>query len=331
MNHFKTVINRSFTDFDDLTETLQGWNLEIHKLDSSPFIGDFFQLISPDLILSRGHFSSRLKQIGEPPRGYRTFGVLGSSEMHILWRGKHVDGNDLFLFPPNSELHASTDSGFHIFTISIKESILHRVAEQLQLQGLDRLLQSSEVFRCERQQMNNLRTILQNACIKHENNADLDPSVTGHQIAMQLIQQLSSCTGRALEQPTPLRQEIIRRVEQQIFEHTDDPPSISDLCAVTGASKRTLEYAFNEYFGLTPKAYINAIRLNVVRKQLRAAQAGHIRVADIANAWGFWHMGQFAADYRKLFSENPSVTLGCAAKPCKTDCIFRANCLICQH
>lgn len=31
--------------------------------------------------------------------------------------------------------------------------------------------------------------------------------------------------------------------------------------------------------------------------------------ADVANNWGFWHMGRFAADYRKFFGELPSETL----------------------
>ena len=32
-------------------------------------------------------------------------------------------------------------------------------------------------------------------------------------------------------------------------------------------------------------------------------------VADAANEWGFWHMGQFAKDYRRMFGELPSETL----------------------
>ncbi|UCG61547.1 MAG: helix-turn-helix domain-containing protein [Candidatus Zixiibacteriota bacterium] len=32
-------------------------------------------------------------------------------------------------------------------------------------------------------------------------------------------------------------------------------------------------------------------------------------IADVANHWGFWHMGQFSADYRRLFGELPLETL----------------------
>ena len=30
--------------------------------------------------------------------------------------------------------------------------------------------------------------------------------------------------------------------------------------------------------------------------------------ANVAHRWGFWHMGQFARDYRRLFGELPSET-----------------------
>jgi len=49
------------------------------------------------------------------------------------------------------------------------------------------------------------------------------------------------------------------------------------------------------------------VRLNGVRRQLGRV-APDIPITDVANSWGYWHMGQFAADYRKHFGELPSVT-----------------------
>jgi AraC family ethanolamine operon transcriptional activator len=65
---------------------------------------------------------------------------------------------------------------------------------------------------------------------------------------------------------------------------------------------------------VTPKAYLQAERLKRVRRGLREADARTAQVTDVANAWGFWHMGQFAADYRKLFGELPSQTLNWQAR-----------------
>jgi AraC family ethanolamine operon transcriptional activator len=44
------------------------------------------------------------------------------------------------------------------------------------------------------------------------------------------------------------------------------------------------------------------------RRDLRRAPAD-AKVADIANLWGYWHLGKFAADYRDQFRELPSQTL----------------------
>jgi AraC-like DNA-binding protein len=63
-------------------------------------------------------------------------------------------------------------------------------------------------------------------------------------------------------------------------------------------------------FGVSPKQYIQARRLNGVHRDLCKANLHGKRISDIANDWGFWHMGQFAADYRKFFGELPSEILG---------------------
>jgi AraC family ethanolamine operon transcriptional activator len=54
---------------------------------------------------------------------------------------------------------------------------------------------------------------------------------------------------------------------------------------------------------------MRAIRLNGVRRELQKARCELCNVQDVAAAWGFWHMSQFATDYRKLFGLRPSDTL----------------------
>jgi len=49
--------------------------------------------------------------------------------------------------------------------------------------------------------------------------------------------------------------------------------------------------------------------LNNVKKELRKSSSSSTKIADIANQHGFWHMGQFAKDYKILFVELPSDTL----------------------
>ena len=60
---------------------------------------------------------------------------------------------------------------------------------------------------------------------------------------------------------------------------------------------------------MSPKTYLTWNRFNRVRRELKKYKKGSVKISDIANAFGFWHMGQFAADYRRLFDELPSETL----------------------
>ena len=73
----------------------------------------------------------------------------------------------------------------------------------------------------------------------------------------------------------------------------------------TGEPARTRQ---SEHIGITPKQCLQAVRLTGVRRDLRRSGA-KAKIADVANRWEFWHMGQFAADYRHQFGELPSETL----------------------
>jgi AraC family ethanolamine operon transcriptional activator len=63
---------------------------------------------------------------------------------------------------------------------------------------------------------------------------------------------------------------------------------------------------------MAPATYVRAIRLNGARRDLCNASRDCRSVQDVAAAWGFWHMSQFATDYRKLFGMRPSDTLKAA-------------------
>jgi AraC family ethanolamine operon transcriptional activator len=104
------------------------------------------------------------------------------------------------------------------------------------------------------------------------------------------------------------RERLVRRADDYLRAHLGEPLSLLDLCLELGVSERTLHYAFQEVRGLSPMAYLRVVRLNAARQELKAA-AGTVTVHEVAQRWGFWHSGEFAAAYRRLFGELPSQTL----------------------
>jgi AraC family ethanolamine operon transcriptional activator len=130
------------------------------------------------------------------------------------------------------------------------------------------------------------------------------------EISRGLLSALASSRPEASLRPPPrLRDRAVIQAVDYIEENADESINLRDLCLITGASERTLRYGFLDRYGVTPKAYIQSIRLNGVRRTLAQADPVTTKVVDIANNWGFWHMGKFAAKYRRLFGELPSETL----------------------
>ena len=60
---------------------------------------------------------------------------------------------------------------------------------------------------------------------------------------------------------------------------------------------------------MTPLEYLKAWKLNHVYKVLRKAGPDEVLIKQLAYANGFYHLGQFSRDYKRLFGESPSHTL----------------------
>lgn len=102
---------------------------------------------------------------------------------------------------------------------------------------------------------------------------------------------------------------LISRAREYLFENVTEPVTVLDLCSVLYVSRRTLQNAFQQVLGIGPNAYLKIIRLNAVRRELISPYSRQTTVKDAAMQWGFWHLGQFAKDYQRLFNEKPSATL----------------------
>jgi len=103
----------------------------------------------------------------------------------------------------------------------------------------------------------------------------------------------------------------IRRAEDYIVEHCDQPLTLGMIAQHAAISERSLHAGFKQYRGTTPMAYLKLVRLQRVRQELLRAREENTptSVTQIALAWGFGHLGHFTNAYRAQFNELPSQTL----------------------
>jgi AraC-like DNA-binding protein len=86
--------------------------------------------------------------------------------------------------------------------------------------------------------------------------------------------------------------------------------SLADLCRSAGVSQRWLHKCFVDVVGVSPYRYIRLARLSQAREQLLSSERRPAMVKCLALSLGYRLSGRFAADYRSVFDENPSDTLG---------------------
>jgi AraC family ethanolamine operon transcriptional activator len=113
--------------------------------------------------------------------------------------------------------------------------------------------------------------------------------------------------GRWTEHANSLRHfKIFRDIEEALASQVGDVIYSADLAAKIGVSVRTMHEAVQRYRGMSLHRYLRLRRLWLVRRRL---VAGAESVKAAALAYGFWHLGDFAHNYREQFGETPSETL----------------------
>lgn len=299
-----------FDDFDEYAQAGRGWNLEMRQLDRGQFWGEMIQLVTPGVILQKASFGRALDQYGLPPEGFVNFGVPAGQNMKFVWRNRTVNGNSMIAFPEGAEHASVTRPGFSVFPLSVRREVIDAASDRLGLPSYSDLLGGSEVVDLPPGALEKLRRLMLRTCRDFDRVSD---SELTKRLNSDLVQELISTleTSNPVEHfaSLSLRERVVMLAEEFILETGDEDLSVLDVCQEIGVSQRTLEYAFQERFQMTPKTYLRTFKLNEVRKALRRADPAASTVIEIAAQWGFWHMGQFAADYRSHFGELPSETL----------------------
>ena len=294
-------VHRSFADFEDLQECARHWDLDFRQMDRGRFDGEIHLVMMPEVQLGHVRLERRIEQAGAPPTGLRTIGLPADPGQRIFWRGRQVHGGQVLVYPLGSEIDAISQPGFEVYVLSFRPELLNATAERLGVAHFERLLDASDVVDVDPRALDALRVSLK-AWFPNPGR-----EWARSELPSAVVQLLAGATQP--QRPVLLMDRAIHMTRQ----HVDGRPfaalHVTDLCRHIGVSERTLRHSFRDRLGMTPKAYVRDRRLNLVRNALRAADPSAAKIAHIANRCDFWHMGQFAADYRRLFGELPSETL----------------------
>jgi AraC-like DNA-binding protein len=113
---------------------------------------------------------------------------------------------------------------------------------------------------------------------------------------------------------TPVQPDQRRAVVQNAMDYIDDHLaeriSMDAIAKAVHMSVRSVQQGFREELGMSPMSFVRERRLERVHEELTdAIPSDGVTVTQVAERWGFHHLGSFAREYRKRWGQAPSETL----------------------
>lgn len=302
-----SVATRRITDrFPSVSALGRAFGFEIgfRQLDggdpSIPATG----LVSENITLTHMCFARRFHQLGLPPARRLSFGIPVTGMRD--WFGSRYRASSILPFHQAGGIDGVSDGGFEAYTISFSEGYLSDSAAALKVPVPNRFLHPRpETTLDHDESVNHIRILLRR--IFRNPGPGLD-SKSEDELMVTLLRAGQNAAAVIDRSAPKTRDRAIREALDYIAEHRYEVITVKEICSACNVALRTLNRAFKERFGISPNTYLKQQRLSAVRDDLLLGPPG-TQVSDIANRWGFWHMGQFAGDYRRLFGELPSITL----------------------
>jgi AraC family ethanolamine operon transcriptional activator len=299
-------------DADEQARNLHGWTQTYDQLTAGRFVGKLTGLHLDDMHVFCETTSQTLRQTCEVPSDTYWFGVPADDGGTGRIGPQPISRDSLAFQRGGVEFELLTPGGYAIFGVVVRDETLRRHADSVEHADLLDRAARTGIIPIETANKARFCGLLSDV-LDGTAHAALSERTRRNLQASVLSSLFDLCAPTALETVSiparPRRQWIVSEARDYVIANRDRAVGVPELCEHLHVSRRTLQYCFQDVLGLAPASYLRAIRLNGARRELCGATPGELTVQDVAAAWGFWHLSQFATDYRKLFGMRPSDTL----------------------
>ncbi|MBL3526148.1 MAG: helix-turn-helix domain-containing protein [gamma proteobacterium endosymbiont of Lamellibrachia anaximandri] len=309
------LLSKQFTSFEELVEMAVAWDLDIRQVSKNHSATTLEQIQAGNLLFSHiscGCFSTHA---GETPKNRYTFCLPDAGCPDFRAFGHLIDRPELIASPAAQEFDLIARPGYGLSTFSISDVVLNEYCETEFGRPAENILESwDRIISMPPEITANLRALAQQlssmAQLPDNWRGRFNPVQSFESAVLKNLFDALLQEAQMQEEPSAAaRNRMLKRALDFIGDHDQEPLNVRDLSAAIATSERTLRRLFVREFGITPKKYLLGQRMYGVHRQLWQSNPFETQIIDVANTWGFWHMGQFAKDYRCIFGELPSETL----------------------
>ncbi len=309
-----TITTYQSKDVDDQAQALNGFRQFYEQLGRGRFHGRVWQLLMNEGFLLREASNRSLRQHFAPPGDHVTLAIPLSVQPGSAFAGRPLERESLMVLSDQEEYELLSTGELDVIGLSVHRDLLETLApakvEWLRRAQTERNLPLTPDAAAA------IRLMLMTVCEDAEQEVQ-SLANTVHEVALlsaTLTQTVllamsgdRAAHASAIPRRAESRMKVVNRAVDFMREHLHEDISVPDICNAACASRRSLQYCFEEFLHTTPQAYLRTLRLNEARRALKTRS--HQPITALASDLGFASASHFTRHYKLMFDELPSETL----------------------
>ena len=297
----------------ELTANLPEWHWDLTRLEGGEFHARATTIPLEAVFIAKLKFNRALLHRIRPPLGCVSILMFDQSVGAVFVDGHRLAKAEGIVLDPCSNAEILSHGECIVIALSMSELCWRNTTQMSRHDGAA-LRGGSRLLTCDRNSVSELlgdaSSVIQALAIRSKRPAEPGVRSTCCELILARLRAVrrQSRQIHGAHRGRARRIDSVQRARDYILKHLAEPISLSDLCGQTHMQARALEYGFREIVGLSPMSYVRMLRLGEVHRRLLGGVSHHRTISELALDAGFWHLSQFAVDYKKLFMESPSAT-----------------------
>jgi AraC family ethanolamine operon transcriptional activator len=276
--------------------------------------GELAMATAAGLTLTYGRFRADIHVSGTWANDNLTLGlVLAARDIHVF--GKPTRPGDMVVAGTGKEIDGLYRDRLEYVAVNVDKSHVVDVAEAHDWEVCPGLLDAADLLRLDDRKatrlMERVRPVAER--LRKGSLGAIGPvaeQALADDLLLELARSLSNAgSGRDPGWPRDFVPRLVQRAEDWLQDNPWQPHGVRRLAQHLGLSPRQLYRSFHAAVGMSPAKYLKRYRMTQARLDLQKADPAETTVTDVAVSWGFWELGRFAVEYRRVFGECPSETL----------------------
>jgi AraC family ethanolamine operon transcriptional activator len=310
-----TIQTYETQDVDDQAKALAGWEQRYEQLGCGRFQGSVWQLVMADGVLLRETTNRQLREQVVPPPGHVVLALPLAVEPGSVFAGRPLQRESLMVLDGQMEHDVVSAGELDLVGVSMHRSVIEATLAPAKVEWLDRIVRERNVElppETAAAIRHMLLAVCRDAGARVESLADVHAEQTllastlTHAVVLAMAADIDD-SAHTIPRRAETRLKVVKRAVDFMRAGLQEDIGIPEICAAAYASRRTLQYCFEEFLHTTPQAYLRALRLNEARRALKARADQPI--TELASTLGFASASHFTRHYKLMFDELPSETL----------------------